>query len=199
MIFSYGFLEEGRADAKQIFLEFDIPDDDPLKSAKKAFGKPLAGIRVFGPAEFADGNPTRWESPLAWWACVNEEDGLDFNVLQLNDGTKELKATWKGESIEDFDRLKDILQADPLRDVFQLRVVVTVLERLEAQLTSHQQMERIVSDVSGDEATLYAIFRPDIFSAISRLRDMETRLLESCIEDLTMKVGDIMMPLIMAR
>ncbi|RMJ22002.1 SET domain-containing protein [Aspergillus sp. HF37] len=192
MIFSYGFLEEGRTDAKRMVLELDIPDDDPLKLAKKAFCKDPPGIRLSSAVASAGEYPTSWDSPFAWWACVNEEDGLDFNVLQLNDGTKELKATWKGENVEDSNHLRHILQADPLWDIFQLRVVVVILERLEAQLAAHQQMERIVSDIREDEATLHAIFRPEVFTAISRLQKLETGLLEGCTEDLMKKARDTM-------
>ena len=122
MIFSYGFLEKGWPDAKQMFLELDIPDDDPLKPAKKALSKTRAGIRVLGTPAFPEGYRTSWESSIVWWACVNEEDGLDFAVLQLNDGTRELKATWKGENISDSTHLKDMLQADPLWDIFSFEL-----------------------------------------------------------------------------
>jgi hypothetical protein len=195
MIFSYGFLEEERTDAKQMVLELDNPDDDPLKLAKQAFCKDPPGIRLSSAAASPEEHPTSWDSPFAWWACVNEEDGLDFNVLQLNDGTKELKASWKGENVEDSNHLQRILQADPLWDIFQLRVVVVVLERVEAQLAVHQQMERIVSGIREDEATVHAIFRPEVFTAISRLQELESGLLEDCTEDLMRKVGDIMIPI----
>lgn len=191
MIFSYGFLEQGRSDAKQMFLELDIPGDDPLKMAKKRFCNETPGVRLLSTPS-SEGYNTTSDSSFAWWACVNEEDGLDFNVLQMTDGSKQLKATWKGEDMEDSSHLKNILRADPLWDIFQLRVVVIILERLTAQLSAHYEMERILSEIRIDEPTLHAIFRPDVLETVCRLRKLESVFLESCIDDLTMKVGDIM-------
>lgn len=192
MIFSYGFLENERTDAKQMFLELDIPDDDPLKPAKKMFCKDPPGIRFLATPLTSDGYHTTWESSFVWWACVNEEDGLDFDVLQLNDGTKELKATWRGENVEDSNHLQSLLKADPLWDIFQLRVLMIILERLQHQLSAFQEMESIISDVRHDETTLRAIFRSDVFSTISKFRGLEGTLLTGCIEGLTRKVSILM-------
>lgn len=192
MIFSYGFLEKERRDAKQMFLQLDIPDDDPLKMAKKVFCNDPPGVRLFSRSPpWGSTSTTAWDSSFVWWASVNEEDGLDFNVLQLNDGTRELKATWKGQNIQDTPHLKDLLAADPLWDIFQLRAVVVILERLEGQLSSLEEIEKIIAEVRHDEGTLYDIFRPEVFNPISRLRDLEAALLKGCIGDLTKKVSGV--------
>ena len=191
MIFSYGFLENERSDAKQMFLELDIPDDDPLKMAKKVFCKDPPGVRLLSRSSSSE-STTIWDSPLIWWVCVNEEDGLDFNVLQLNDGTKELKAIWKEQNIQDTRHFKDLLAADPLWDIFQLRAVVVILERLESQLSALEEMENILSDVGDNEETLYEIFRPEVFKPISKLRGLEAAMLKEGIEDLTKKVSGVL-------
>ncbi|THD00520.1 hypothetical protein EYZ11_000084 [Aspergillus tanneri] len=179
MIFSYGFLDNGRESANQIFLDLDIPDDDPLKMAKLAFNKDVPGIRLFS----SEAGSTNWDSPFVWWACVNEEDGLGFNVLQTNDGGRELRARWKEAEVELSSSLRDRLATDPLWDVFQLRAVVIILDRLEAQLVTLRQTQGVVVEISQDENML-TIFRPGVLSTIMKLRELEAELLERGIEDL---------------
>ncbi|KAL4914066.1 hypothetical protein BDW62DRAFT_150638 [Aspergillus aurantiobrunneus] len=183
MVFSYGFLDPERSDAKQIFLDLDIPDDDPLRMAKMAFCRELPGLCIFSQPPISGEFETYWESPIVWWACVNEEDGLGFAVLQSNYGSKELTMTWKGQEVKTPDHLKDLLAADASWDIFQLRAVVLVLERLETQFFMLQTTERMVSDIRQSEDML-AIFRPDVFTTVTKLRELEGRLLEKAIKDL---------------
>lgn len=187
MIFSYGFLDKERTDAKQIILELDIPDGDPLKMAKKVFCKDPPAVRLISAPALSE-SATTWHSLFVWWASVNEEDGLDFGVLQLNDGSKELKATWKGQNVENSAHLRDLLAADPLWDIFQLRAAVIVLERLGTQLSVLNEMEGIVSDIRHDEVALKELFRPEVFSSVSKLRELEGALLRSCIEHIAKQV-----------
>lgn len=188
MVFSYGFLDGEMADAKQLFLDLDIPDDDPLKIAKKMFCKHAPGFKLISDPDSAEPPTTSWDSPIVWWACVNEEDGLNFNVLQTNDGSREPRATWKGEDMEDPDTLKDVLAANPQFDIFQLRAVVIILERLETQFFVLRQTERVVAEISEDE-NMRSIFRPDVFRTILKLRELESGLMERGIEDLENQVG----------
>lgn len=183
MIFSYGFLENEVKDARQLFLGLDIPDDDPLKLAKRTFCNDAPGVRLYLPA---GSEKTSWESPFVWWSCVNEEDGLDFHVLQTNDGKKELKATWKGNEIGPSDSLRDLIAADPLWDIFQLRAVVIVLERLETQLSLLQETEKSFPSPSAPGTGI----RSDIYQDIMKLRKLETDLLERGIRDLVKTVRE---------
>ncbi|KAL4934151.1 SET domain-containing protein [Aspergillus undulatus] len=195
MVFSYGFLDLERSDAKQIFLDLDIPDDDPLRMAKMAFCREAPGLRIFSdptdPETATTSASTRWESPIVWWACINEEDGLDFAVLQNNDGSRELTMTWKGQEVKTPDHLKDLLAADPSWDIFQLRAVVLVLERLETQLFMLQTTENMVSDIRQSEDML-ALFRPEVFSTVTKLRELEGDLLERGIRDLVNERDELM-------
>lgn len=188
MVFSYGFLDREMVDAKQLFLDVDIPDDDPLKIAKKMFCRHAPGFNLTSDPGATEPPTTSWESPIVWWACVNEEDGLDFNVLQTTDGAREPRATWKGTDMEDPDALKEVLAADSQFDIFQLRAVVIILERLETQFFVLRQTERVVSEISEDE-NMRAIFRPDVFKTIVKLRELESQLMERGIEDLESQVG----------
>ncbi|KAL4869762.1 hypothetical protein BDV12DRAFT_167174 [Aspergillus spectabilis] len=191
MVFSYGFLDSEMNDAKQIFLDLDIPDDDPLKRAKMVFCRESPGVRIFSKHTESRESKTYWESPIVWWGCVNEEDGLGFAVLQKNDGSKELTMTWKEQEVKSPDHLKDLLAADPEWDIYRLRAVVLVLERLETQFFMLQTTERMVADIRQNEDML-ALFRPDVFSTVTKLRELEGRLLETAIRDLTNERDDLM-------
>ena len=191
MVFSYGFLDPERTAANQVFVGLDIPDDDPLKMAKMAFYKGAPGVRMLSPPASSETQSTSWDSPFVWWACVNEEDGLDFNVLQTNDGGRELRASWKGEEVDLSGGLRNCLATDPLWDVFQLRAVVTILDRLETQSFTLQQTQGIIAEISQDES-MREIFRPDVFGTVMRLRGLEAKMLEKAIEDLAKQVSDLM-------
>ncbi|RDH38538.1 hypothetical protein BDQ94DRAFT_165669 [Aspergillus welwitschiae] len=185
LIFSYGFLDEHTTDAKQIFLDLDIPDDDPLKIAKKAFCKDTPGVKILAtsPDSSETVAATTWDSPIIWWACVNEEDGLDFNVLQTNDGGRELKAIWNGQEVSDPGCLRDLLAADPRWDIYQLRAAVLILERLETQFFVLRQTDMMISEIRENE-DMRAVFDPYVFQTILRLRELESKLMEQAIEDL---------------
>ncbi|KAL3468010.1 hypothetical protein BJX64DRAFT_82529 [Aspergillus heterothallicus] len=184
MVFSYGFLEGEMA--RQIQLDLVIPEDDPLGTAKMAFCKEIPGVRIFAKST-SNKTETHWDSPIVWWACVNEEDGLDFGVLQANDGSKQLKVTWKGEDVETPDRLRDLLAADPSWDIFQLRAAVLILERLETQFFILKTTEGMVSEINGSK-DMRALFRPEVFHTVIRLRELEGELLHMAIQDLEKQV-----------
>ena len=128
MLFSYGFLPSMKS-ALELFLDLNIPDDDPLKLAKEAVAQSAPGFRLFLHDESTD-----WESSFVWLSCVNEEDGLEFTVLRKNDGERELQASWKGEEITDLSHLVILLKLERLWDVFLLRAITTLQSRVEQQL-----------------------------------------------------------------
>ncbi|CRL22634.1 unnamed protein product [Penicillium camemberti] len=181
MIFSYGFLESGTTEAREIFLNLDIPEDDPLGIAKKMFCRNDSGIRI---SAVEGSEEVTWESGLAWMACVNEEDGLHFGIAQTTDGGRELETTWKGEKIQSASHLRELLAVDPLWDIFQLRAAVLLLERLETQLALLQETEEIISNMQEDKAALDSMFRPGIFTSIAQFRILEGELLEKAVEEL---------------
>jgi hypothetical protein len=195
MLFSYGFLENDRTEAREISLHLDIPEDDPLSLAKKIFCQNDSGLRIVAAQDPDVGQEVTWESALAWIACVNEEDGLHFGVAQTIDGSRELETTWNGQKIESPSHLRELLAADPLWEIFQLRAVVLLLERLETQLAFLQETEEIISNLREDKAVMESIFRPGIFESISQYRNLEGELLEKAVEDLIKQVSDLIRPL----
>lgn len=144
MLFSYGFIpDDYDSDAKVMFLDLEIPDDDPLAKAKMYKSKAAPGFRISSVAHElrtgddapANKDAIEWEGDFVWCCVVNEEDGLEFKVLQSTDGEQELRIFWKGEEIEDVDAaLKENLTNDELWPLFQLRAVVFMQSRIEAQL-----------------------------------------------------------------
>jgi len=193
MIFSYGFLESDRTEAKQVFLDMPMPDDDPLAIAKHIICRETPGIRVTtGQGTFQSSQQTTWDSPIVWWACVNEEDGLEIGVTQTTEGTRELEATWKGEQIQSSTQLRDVLAADQAWEIFQLRAVVLVLERLETQLSLLHGTSEVLNNLREQETHFHNLFRPDVFTLICQLRKLEAEFLERAVNDLMKQVSILM-------
>lgn len=194
MLFSYGFLAEDQSDAKQVFLDIALPDDDPLGVAKSMFCRTTPGLRIFTEDSLDHGTPVTasnvtWDSSLVWWASVNEEDGLYIGLAQRTDGTKELEATWKGEKVHSPDQLRGLLAADAAWDIFQLRAVVLVLQRVEAQLSLLQQTEQLLENLREDEDLFKTLFRSEVLGLITHLQKLEGALLQGAIETLTAQVS----------
>ncbi|GAB1201796.1 hypothetical protein APSETT445_000388 [Aspergillus pseudonomiae] len=133
--------------------------------------------------------------------ALYDEDTEGNAVLQLRSGRKlhadeevtisELKVSWKGEEIRDPDDLKAFLIKDPLWDIFQLRAVVTVLDRLESHFLILRETQIMVEEINHNEDML-ALFRPEVYSTINSLRELEGKLLEKGIEDLAQQRQDLM-------
>ncbi|KAI4209915.1 MAG: hypothetical protein LQ351_007200 [Letrouitia transgressa] len=171
MLFSYGFLEDMMSSARELFLELDIPDDDPLKLAKKAVSQSAPGFRLF-----QNGDSVDWESDFIWLLCINEEDGLRFRLLQTLDGVKELSVSWKEKEITDAAAIKDILQQEPRWDVFRLRANTILQQRVGEQLLSLDNSSEYIRKASD-----LRIDSP-IFENIMRLRDLESSLMVRAYE-----------------
>lgn len=178
MLFSYGFIEETIKSAQELFLDLDIPDDDPLKLAKKAVAQSAPGFRLF-----LHGDCTDWESSFIWLLCVNEEDGLDFKILQNNDGERELQASWKKEEITDMSNLATLLKLEPLWDVFELRAISQLQSRVEQQLL---RLEGSKNSVDGP--LIIGEIDDDVRENAMRLRDLEEGLLLHAYGDFETKV-----------
>ena len=173
MVFSYGFLDSSMDNARQLFLDLDIPMDDPLRMAKKAVCEEAPGVRLY-----TKEGKICWESEYVWWSCVNEEDGLHFRVLQANDGAKELQIQWKNDALEP-GRLGDTLANDSMRDVFELRAIVVLQERIERQAAELEDTEEQFVEpipLSG--------IRPAIWEMMRRLRRLELAFLAEAYQTL---------------
>lgn len=177
MLFSYGFIEDTMTSARVLFLDLDIPDDDPLKLAKKAISKSAPGFRIFW-----ESGTIGWEGDFVWLVCVNEEDGLDFRLLQTVDGQRELKVYWRDDEMLDVTKLRSLLEEDRLWDVFHLRAIATLQGRIEQQLLSLQRTEASVS-ISEHQT------EGSVYHTIVKLRDLEEKLMLQAYEDFEDKVS----------
>jgi hypothetical protein len=186
MIFSYGFIENTMTSAKELFLDLHPSEDDPLGMAKARVSTAAPGVKLSEKALDAHNTTAvEWYSDFVWLICVNEEDGLDFRVLQSNDGGRELKTYWKDEELKDTSAIRDLLQQDPLWEVYQLRAVVLVQQRIEEQL-------QVLYETSNDERFQHEddhAIRTGPRKLALKLRDLESKLLEKAYASLDNEVG----------
>ncbi|KAK2736519.1 set domain-containing protein [Colletotrichum kahawae] len=177
MLFSYGFIDPASA-ADRITLPLAPLEDDPLGKAK---------LHIFGGApsvEFDRTNGTlSWKSPFAYFLCLNEEDGLDFRVLQDTGGSRELKVFWQEEDVTaSTTSFEEHIDGHALAQIFRLRVV-TVLQDLVAG-----QLERLATGMSLDDldASLSegGLICGACITAAATLREQETSLLEAAMKSL---------------
>ncbi|KAL9132163.1 MAG: hypothetical protein Q9217_000097 [Psora testacea] len=173
ILFSYGFLEDDMESAKELFLDLEIPHDDPLRIVKKAASKSAPGFRLF-----QHGNSVDWEGSFVWLLCVNEEDGLGFKLLATYDGDGDIAISWKEQEIEDLSVLRQTLCKDVMWDVFQLRAITTLQARVEQQLLRLESRKPRVGEIqmTGD-------VRAEIKGYAVGLRELEETLMLSAYED----------------
>ncbi|KAF2424909.1 hypothetical protein EJ08DRAFT_652230 [Tothia fuscella] len=174
-MFSYGFLEEGVSSARELFLDLQIPNDDPLALAKKRVSTSAPGIKIY-----EDGDEVQWYSDFLYLVCVNEEDGLDFRLLQTNDGDREIQAQWKGSDLHDPSKLQEVLQKDTMWEVFQLRAIALVQQRVEEQLQLLVDTTDVVILETGNDRPV----RDGPRHLATQLRKLERTLLEKAFKNL---------------
>lgn len=175
MLFSYGFLEEDITSAKELFLELAVPDDDPLKLAKQRVANCAPGFRLF-----EEGGSVSWESSYIWLLCVNEEDGLDFSVLQTTDGEKELQVTWKGHPLQDFNGFDRLVKQDARKDLYYLRAISILQSRVAEQLLCLEQTNGFPSIGHGnghiqDAASRLRVVEGDLMSRARKVFEEKVR------------------------
>ncbi|EHK26327.1 uncharacterized protein TRIVIDRAFT_35595 [Trichoderma virens Gv29-8] len=176
MLFSYGFIDQ-ESSIKELKLQVAPLPDDPLGRAK---------LRVY------NGPPTvrlslteqgfQWDSPFLYLLVLNEEDGLAFRIAQDTSGERQLKLLWQDEDITDrTDELETLVQNHDLFQVFKLRAVAVLEERVAMQL------DRISSGFSyGVTEQPQAANQPraECILAAETLRDLETQVLQGVAEAL---------------
>jgi hypothetical protein len=178
MLFSYGFIDE-QSETNAIVLPLEPFEDDPLGKAKVvAFdGRPVVRISlVEGKIE--------WESPFLYLMCLNEEDGLEFKMLQQNDGSRsQLRVFWQGADVtEETTTFEALVSHHELEDIFRLRVVVLLHDRI------RQQLERLYESNDAVQS-LAAIVSEGCRSAALQLRKAEAGILEEAFTAVDMQVS----------
>jgi hypothetical protein len=178
MLFSYGFLD-AMSESGSLVLPLEPFPDDPLRIAKLyAFGEqPRIHVSVN-----KQGVP-KWESAFAYLMCVNEEDGLEFRILQDVEGNQEMRVFWLEEDVSD--KTKDfeaLIQSHEISEVLKLRAVTVVQGCLQKQL------EKLIP--SEEVAALYnnPAIGEERKTATTALRRIEMAVLEKVVEGLEKEV-----------
>lgn len=176
MLFSYGFIEDTMETARELFLDLDIPDDDPLKPVKKAVSNSAPGFRLFSQGD----SSTSWEGPFVWLLCINEEDGLHFQLSNTIDGERELKIFWDDFEISDVSTFGQILEAHALWDIFRLRMITVLQGRVASQLLSLESSKTRLGDI---QRSSHELVGAQVSRYASRLRFLEEALLLRAYQD----------------
>lgn len=183
MVFSYGFLDETSSN-KTIVLNMSPLPGDPLGKAKLAAFKDTPTIHITMEHESVS-----WSSPFLYFMLLNEEDGLDFRVLQETDGSLgQLQVFWQGRDVTDAtERFQEHILDHALRDIFRLRAVALLQERLGEQIELLCASEEEAADLQSDsldpvDGTLWTV--------ASRLRASEAGILQEAYEELEAQVSE---------
>lgn len=179
MLFSYGFID-AESSIEGLTLPID-GSDDPLGKAKlAAFGEPPT-LTLSN-----DQGSCRWDCPFLHFMCLNEEDGLDFKVLQQTDGSRsQLKVFWQGSDVTDSTKSFESLTEDhDLRDIFRLRVVALLQDRIRQQLELLYESEETIASLF--ETSLVGSHRQQ---DAMRLRNGEVKLLENAFNTIETQVS----------
>ena len=171
MLFSYGFIADDVSSAKALYLDLEIPGDDPLKRPKLIIAKSAPGFHVR-----EDEGRVSWNSDFIWLICINEEDGLSFQVQQTVSGDRELVAFWKGIELTNASKLGSFLEKDSQRDLYLLRAVCTMQDRVRGQLILLAESEELVQQHMGQPDHTSRI-RMQPLKVSKRLRELENKLL----------------------
>ena len=169
MLFSYGFIDE-QSITKSLVLTLDPFPDDPLGKAKVAAFKEPSQLRIY-----AHQDKMKWDCPFLYLMLLNEEDGLEFRMLQQTDGSRNrLQVFWQGSDVTDAtDTFESLTSEHALSDVFKLRAIALLQDRI------RQQLERLYESQDEVELLAYTPFvRPDRRSNAILLRKSERLMLE---------------------
>ena len=199
MLFSYGFIEDCMETAETLFLSLTIPGGDLNRDAKMRIAGCAPGVKLVETYNHNDDNAeTRrprgydgqieWDGNFIWLLCVGEEDGLQFEAVRTIDAQNEdLQATFQGEELKSGAAgLRELLAASALWDVYKLRAVVMLQQRVFDQLQVLYETQDEVEAVSrGDEAAV----KEQPYQFAMKLRRLEFELLERAYEDLEAQVS----------
>ncbi|KAF5702698.1 SET domain-containing protein [Fusarium globosum] len=173
MIFSYGFIDR-ESTVEELTLPLESLADDPLAKAKLHIFRGSPTLKL----SRSDGEIS-WQCPFVYLMCLNEEDGLEFRVLQGTNGDRELRLFWQEEDAtaraKDFG---DLIKNHPLCQIFRLRAV-SVLHEV---VTDH--LMQLSSEISHDELEPLlraGQIRDGRLQLAQKLRETESSVLESAV------------------
>ena len=206
MLFSYGFIEEGREVVGGMVVGVgSVVGDDPLGGAKRrVWGKePVLRLRE-------EEGEVGWECEFIWYvgtffcavggrlignrlAVVNAEDGLDFKVLQKEDGGRELVMFWRDREVE-ARGVPELVRESEMAKVYRLRAVVVLMSAVQEMLGELEGSEEACVQVHemglvGEQAWIGAMALRKLEGGLMRkaLQDMEKEKDELLQEDVVVE------------
>lgn len=205
MLFSYGFIDEHMQSAETMFLSLTIPDDDVFKTAKISIAQCAPGFKIIDtsgdrskdsfndPSSFCALQPVYartefdWTGDFIWLLCVGQEDGLEFRLARANDSLEdEMEAILNGQIVKSGSDVRSVLTQSPLWDVYRLRAVVILQQRVFDQMQLlHSTQDDIESLSHGDGSTV----REQQYQLAMQLRKLEFDLLGEAYEGFEMQVS----------
>ncbi|KYK58346.1 SET domain protein [Drechmeria coniospora] len=182
MLFSYGFID-GDAVARELTLHLDPLPDDPLAKAKlHVFGRPPT-VRF---SRSPETDAVEFESQFVFLMCLNEEDGLEFRLLQDTSGGRQLRLLWQGEDVTDrATEFESLVRGHELRDVFRLRAVTVLHQRVEGQTSKNKAAQ---SETERQALGGMGSPREERAQAARALLEAELQVLEAAAEALENEV-----------
>ena len=182
MLYSYGFLEKEMDSAKSVFVALTIPEDDLQRSGKEAIAGCAPGAKLIdvGVATID------FDGDYIWLLCINQEDGLRFDIAQTVDGQQEMHALFNEHEITDgAAQIKNLLQKSDLHEVYQLRAFVRLQERVQEQMSALTDEQEDIQEKAHGPGTSISTFK---FETIMKLRHFEFELLEQAYEYFAVEV-----------
>ncbi|CRK34350.1 hypothetical protein BN1723_004025 [Verticillium longisporum] len=163
-----------------------VSEDDPLGKAKvHSFGGPRT-VELTR----TSGGAVAWQSPFAWLACLNEEDGLAFAILQDVGGGRDLGVFWQDSDVTArADDWETLVRDHPQYKIFRLRVVAVLEDRVASQLERMQTMEVDPRDAPLGESH---IIHTGCLDAATTLREQEASVLQAAARALEAERGDLL-------
>ncbi|KAG6083267.1 hypothetical protein E4U16_004600 [Claviceps sp. LM84 group G4] len=185
MLFNYGFVDPSSSvSTNTMTLHLRPLPDDPLAGAKAHIfnGAKLVKLSSEAGNEDQDRRCT-WDSPFIYLMCLNEEDGLSFQLLQDTEGNRSLRLFWQEEDVtQRADDFENLIKGHELCQVFRLRAVTIVLQTVEEQLAGIQSGS---CDAENEASQADGILRSDCIVATQLLKDVEEKLLIKAVESLS--------------
>ncbi|KAI6781701.1 SET domain-containing protein-like protein [Emericellopsis cladophorae] len=185
MLFSYGFIDKAYSTDEMTLMVRSF-EDDPLSRAKEHIfgGMPTVQLRR------TDG-VLKWHSPFLHLMCLNEEDGLDFRILQDNEGGRQLRMFWQDKDVtERAADFEELTREHELCSVFRLRAVSILLQQMVDQLG---RLRRAPQYEDGNPIHVDASdLRPVCVQAAATLKEIEGSLLEATVAALEKEQQDLL-------
>jgi hypothetical protein len=188
MLFSYGFIDtESQTRTSMTLSVSSIVHDDPLGKAKMHVFPAAPTLTLSRERHDSDDLSTAWACQFAYLAVLNEEDGLNFQLLrsaEVNCYLDELRLFWQEDDVTDkADCFSALLATHNLEQVFELRVRAALREVLESHLQRMGEVENEEKEKVEDEMGWAGVLRTEqtalITGAVARLEKEMAGLMES--------------------